>query len=284
MPAPLPRLVVLLALLPAAGCGSEPPAAATAADTPAPQHQFDPARCGRVEGRVTWGGPLFDLPPFVYGVPRKDGSFEMRMMPNPNRTEIDPQSFGIANAVVFLRNVDPAAAKPWDLPPVRVELSECNIVVRQGDSPPRRAGFVRRGDAVEITRTDPVFHALRGRGADFFTYPFPEANRPRRRAFDTAGRVELTSASGFYWANANLFVDDHPYYALTDRDGRFVLDRVPAGGVEVVMSLPNWGLMRQERDPETGLITRQQYAPPIELKQALRVEAGATRYATFELP
>jgi hypothetical protein len=284
VPDPLFRLLFLLALLSATGCGTEPPAAAnTQEPTPRPA-LFDPARCGRVEGRVSWDGQIFELPQFLFGVPKRDGGFDMRMMPNPNRMVIDPESRGVANAVVFLRKVDLAAAKPWDLPAVRVEMTDCNIVVKQGDSPPRRVGFVRRGESVQITATDPFFHALRGRGAAFFTYTFPEPDRPRRRTFDTAGRVELSSAAGFYWASADLFVDDHPYYTLTDCHGSFVIDNVPAGRVEVVVWVPNFMVQKQERDPESGLITRQTYAPPLERTRPLDVQAGAARQADFAIP
>jgi hypothetical protein len=278
--------VVLLALLPAAGCGTEPPATANTTEPNVRPSLFDPARCGRIEGRVAWDGPPAVVPTFLFGIPKKDGGFDMQMMANPNRPEIDPESRAIANAVVFLRGVDLKAAKPWDLPRVQIELTDRNILVKQGDSPPRRVGFVRRCDPepVRITRTDPFFHSLRGRGAAFFTYTFPESDPPRRRTFDTAGRVELSSAAGFYWASADLFVDDHPYYTLTDRAGRFVLDHVPAGRVEVVVWLPNWNAARQERDPETGLVARQTYYPPLERSRPLTVQAGAINHADLELP
>jgi hypothetical protein len=279
-------VLVLLAILPAAGCGTEPPAVANTHEPDTRPALYDPSRCGRVEGRVTWAGPILELPPFLFGIPKNDGSFEMRMMPNPNRPEVDPDSRGVGNAVVFLRGVDLIAAKPWDLPPVQVEMTDRNIVVRQGKGPPRRVGFVRRNDPekVKITATDPFFHAIRGRGAAFFTYPFSEPPQTRCRTFDTSGRVELSSAAGFYWASADLFVDDHPYYTLTDSQGRFVLDQVPAGKVELVVWMPHWLVIRQERDPESGLITRQTYAAPIEHSQPIQIQARDPRHADFVVP
>src|SRR5205085_1241987 len=82
-------------LRPAAGCGTEPPAAANTHEPNPRPALFDPSRCGRVEGRVTWAGPILELPPFLFGIPKTDGSFEMRMMPNPNRPEVDRDSRGV---------------------------------------------------------------------------------------------------------------------------------------------------------------------------------------------
>ena len=54
------------------------------------------------------------------------------------------------------------------------------------------------------------------------------ANEQRERPF---GRFELTSAAGYYWQSADLFVCDHPYYAVSDGTGRFQFTQVPAGCV-----------------------------------------------------
>ena len=78
-------------------------------------------------------------------------------------------------------------------------------------------------------------------------------------------------------------MDDSPYYALTDRDGRFSFDGVPAGPVEVVAWHPSSAVVRQERDPESGFITRQTYGPPVEAVRRATVEPGRTA-AAFSTP
>jgi hypothetical protein len=286
MPARALRLILLVLVAPA-GCDGEPPAAGPSGPAPpAPPAAttFDPANCGRVTGRVAWAGPIPPELPSLYGVAKKDGTFDLRMMPNPNRPVVDPDSRAVAGAVVFLRGVNPAAAKPWDLPPVRVETADRQIVVRQGESELRRVGFVRRGDSIALASAEPVFHVLRGRGAAFFSYAFPEPGRPLTRTLDRAGRVVLSSGAGYYWASADLFVDDHPYYTITDRDGGFALDRVPGGPVELVVWLPGWLPARQERDPEGGLIARQTYSPPVEVCTPLTVTPDQAVTADVTVP
>jgi len=151
-------------------------------------------------------------------------------------------------------------------------MTDRQIRVRQGDGELSRVGFVRRGQPVEMLVTEKsAYHVLRGRGAVYFSYQFPGPDQPLTRTFDHPGRIELSSGAGYYWASADLFVDDHPYYTRTDRDGCFVLDQVPAGPVEVVAWLAGWEPRRTERDPESTLVIRMAYSPPVEVVQPVVV-------------
>lgn len=280
------RLLLFVVALLAVGCDDGPDWLGPVAEAPPPvptATRFDPARTGTVAGRVTWAGPPPEAHDFLFGTPRKDGTVETRMMANPNRPGVDPGSKAVAGSVVFLRGVDPAAARPWDLPPARVEWRDRQIVVCQGDAT-GRAGFVRRVDAVTLISAEPVYHVLRGRGADFFSLTLPEPDRPLTRTFPCPGRVELSSGTGLYWARADLFVCDHPYFAVTDREGRFRFDQVPAGPVEVVAWLPGWRPARHERDPESGLVSRMAYSDPVERSRPATVEPGRTAAVDLSVP
>ena len=266
------RIILVWLPLLNAGCSSDLPAR----DGVEPEalaesgREFDPARSGRVTGRVTWSGPIPNPPGFLHGVPRTSGpGFEFRSAENPNRPRIDPQSRAVAGAVVYLRRVRAAAARPWDLPPVAVEIGNSQIAVVQG--PHRgRVGFVRRGDAITVSSTEAAYHVLRGRGDAFFSLPLPEPNHPVARTLTKLGRVGLTSGTGMYWASADLFVSDHPYFTLTDADGRFTLDRVPSGPVEVVVWMPGWKTAKTERDPDSTQVARHRYAAPDRAASSVR--------------
>ncbi|MBN9517339.1 carboxypeptidase regulatory-like domain-containing protein [bacterium] len=279
------RLPVLLYVAALGGCG-EPtlllPPQPVVPPPPATTH-FDPSRVGTVTGHVAWPGELPAAPTYLYGVPDAAGNFTTHTFTGPNQPRIDPDTRAVAGAIVFLRGVDPAVARPWDHPPVRVELVERGIRVRQG-AEVGRVGFVRRGDAVELVSRDPVYHVLRGRGAAFFSLALPEREQVRTRTFTDPGRVELSSGAGYYWASADLFVTDHPYWTTTDAAGRFTLSGVPAGRVEVVVWHPGWLPARRDRDPETGLVTRMTYAPATEQARPADVPAGGTSDIGVTLP
>jgi hypothetical protein len=240
---------------------------------PSPAH-FDPANAGTLAGRVTWSGALPHADPVTGERSLPDGRKLHITRPTPNLPAVDPAGRGVAGAVVFLRGVNPASARPWDHPPVTIELYDDRPMVWQGDELPMSVGFARRGDAVTMASRQPLNHALRARGAAFFTLTFPDPDEPRTRRFDQAGLVELSSAAGHFWMHGYLFVDDHPYYARTDSEGRWTLSGVPAGEYEAVCWLPDWHVRRHERDPETGVIVRLFFGPPHEWMKRVVVRAG----------
>jgi len=290
----VPRPLICLLLLASAavaGCGSEPPSGSGATQpptaAPAAPAAFDPSACGTITGLVTWVGPIPEVAPITHISPRADGNgYDSRNLTPPNAPRIARFTRGLAGAVVYLREVDPARAKPWDhrdQPAVTVEVRDSQIHVKQG---PRsaRSGFVRRGAEITFQSAEPVFHVLRGRGGAFFALPLPEPNQPLTRTFDTCGLVELSSAAGYYWQSAELFVCDHPYYTVSDADGRFEFTHVPAGQYDLVAWHPNWIVTRVERNPESGQPSRLHYGPPLESSRPVGVVPGRFTLANLTLP
>lgn len=274
-------LLGLLGLPVAIGCGEVRPSTAAATPKPTPP-SFAPETAGAIRGHVAWQGDIPRPAPYRVSPTPVEGNVPGNLIRrnNPNTPLIDPRTLAVGNAVVFLRGIDSNRARPWDHPTVRVELNDYAIHV--GEPPGRPAyGFVRRGDAIRVVSRQPVFQSLHADGACFFTLPFPDPNEPLTRRLTERGVVELTSAAGYFWMRAYLFVDDHPYYTGTGPDGVFELSGVPAGDYELVCWLPNWIEKCRNRAPESGLVTRIFYRPPVEIVRQVRVETGKTREVSF---
>lgn len=281
----LPCAVLLLGVALLSGCDglsapSDPPAEPPAAIG----GEFETATAGELRGRVIWEGAIPVVPTYRapvnpgcehHGDPRRDWN-------NPNAPRIDPRTKAVADAVVFLRGVDPRMARPWDHPPVRVELRDYQIHVCQGERD-GNSGFVRRGESVSLVSRQKLFHSLQARGAAFFARVFPDSDRSCTRRLDRAGIVDLSSGCGYFWMCGRLFVVDHPYYACTDAEGRFTLPRVPPGRYELVCWLPDWHEAFRERDAETALICRLTFRPPIEVTRPVQVEPRQTQTITIPL-
>jgi hypothetical protein len=195
---------------------------------------------------------------------------------------VDAVTGGVGEVVVFLRGVDPRVSRPWDLAPVVVVQDDYRLVIRQGARTARH-GFVRCGDAVSLVSRQPVFHSLHADGAAFFTLAFPEPDRSLTRVFPRSGLVELSSAAGYYWMRAHLFVADHPYYCATDESGAFELTGVPPGSYDLICWSPNWHLERRDRDPESGLVMRARFRPAVGVTRRVRVDAAGRHQIDFRL-
>jgi hypothetical protein len=278
------RFTLFLALLLLAGC----------TDTPAPEKKqeshpaaailgeaFDEAATGELHGTVTWQGDLPQAALFkVLGLPG-DYLFGVRQdQPNPNLPRIQPSTLGMEDVVVFLRAVDLKKSRPWDHPSVLVEQRDRRLVIRQGESS-SHVGWARAGDAIEVINRDDHFHMLRGRGAAFFSLPFPKPNVPSHRVLEKPGIVDLSSGAFFFWMHAYLHVSNHPYFARTNARGHFVLEKVPARSYELVCWMPSWEVAKKLRDPETGYIIQVDFRPPVEQVRTVVVTAGQRLETSF---
>jgi hypothetical protein len=91
---------------------------------------------------------------------------------------------------------------------------------------------------------------------------------------ESQGFVDLSSAAAHYWGRASLLVSEHPYCAVTDAVGNFSLADVPPGRYEVVGRLPNWHIAKGDFDPETMMLSRLYFGPPVEACAWVSIETG----------
>lgn len=236
--------------------------------------QFDPATCGSISGQIWWSGSPPQYPQIDGIVLQPGGKAISKQFPNPNTMRLHGSSQCVEHAIVFLEGVDPARSRPWDHAPVQIEIRQDRIRVIQGDGEARGVGVVQAGDEVEMVARNDSANVLSARGAAFFGLAFPDPDRELRRRFDSPGLVELSSGAAKYWHRAYLWVTEHPYFAVTDEQGRFALPQVPAGEYQLIAWHPSGDIAAIDRDPNTGMVLRYHFAEPFRTSQRIRVAAG----------
>lgn len=201
----------------------------------------------------------------------------------PNVPAVDPKTRGVAGVLVYLKGIT-TSAREWDHPSVALELNDERPMIRQGDAGPQSLGLVRCGDEITIVNKQDRFHSARARGAAFWTFTLPDADKPITKRLDQPGIVELSSAAGYYWMHAYLFVSEHPYCAVTNAAGEFEIPNVPPGEYELVTWMPSWDVIRRERDPESTAVVRVAFSQHHEWRQRIAVRPTETATATISVP
>ncbi|MBX3305614.1 MAG: carboxypeptidase regulatory-like domain-containing protein [Nitrospira sp.] len=163
---------------------------------------------------------------------------------------------GLKDAIVLLEGID--AGKPFDISVPLIEARDCMFQPFMT--------IVRNGHAVEVINMDPVMHDIQGyetspeAGARvLFNTPLIMNHQHHRGdlhamhnhapgksligpIYLNKGRRTFYMQCGFHaymesWAMAV----NNPYYAVTDADGKFVIDGIPPGTYQLVVWHPQTG-------------------------------------------
>ncbi len=98
---------------------------------------------------------------------------------------------------------------------------------------------VREGQDLLVKNSSPVAHTVRWAGHPMLNPPgdllTPPRGDHRLKGLRADPTPILFSCSIHFWMKAYIRVFDHPYYALTDADGRFAIPQAPAGPVRLVI-------------------------------------------------
>lgn len=259
------------------GCESSSPPSTSASAVvlpPSVPSDFDMSRAVDIQGVVVWVGPKPEAKAIRGWVP-VDGHLSEREFDNPNCLRLHGEADFIEGAIVFLEDVDPHSCGPWIHPPVQVRVDDMQVRTYQGRYlEHQRVGIVRERSVVEFLAMDHGSHVLSLRGADFFGLALPDVEVPRPHQFDQRGIVEISSSTNRPWHRAYLWVSPHPYVTFTNAQGEFRLSMVMPGTYRIGVWHPNSEIVSQDRDPNTGIVTRLRFGPPFVSYRTLQVKHG----------
>jgi hypothetical protein len=192
---------------------------------------------GTIAGMVKWAGPLPRIPTFTINKDPEICDPESHKTRDLERLIVGPQG-GVANTVVFLRNI--SHGKAMDLPEPKRFLDQKHCRYEP------HILLVPQSAVLRMKSSDATLHTVHMDGAATYNLPFPFTNQIISRPMPSAGVVNLRCNGGHAWMNAEILVVPHPYYAVTDESGRFQLTDVPPGEYEIVAWHEGWRVLRQE--------------------------------------
>lgn len=145
---------------------------------------------------------------------------------------------GIRNAVVSLQNIPPGAKRDWNFPVAKMDQKQCSFIPR--------VVIVPVGGTMEFLNSDRLLHNVRSNGKE--NPPFNRAQPHARSISFTFKQPELlrVDCDLHSWMRGWVVVADHPFYAVTNEQGDFVLENVQAGKYTLQVWHESLGNVRQE--------------------------------------
>jgi hypothetical protein len=144
--------------------------------------------------------------------------------------------------------------------------------------------LVPQGATLQMKSSDATLHTVHMNGAATYNLPFPFPNQVISRSMPTLGLVSLKCNGGHTWMNAEMFVVQHPYYAVTDESGRFELTDVPAGDYEIEAWHEGWNVLHEEGSFDVlteKRVERPVFAAPRTWEKKVSVRANANAVVNF---
>ncbi len=162
---------------------------------------------------------------------------------------IDPKTRGIANAVVWLRpdSDDKKATFPAEkIHPTLAAAKPADLLVVAGSSGfSPRVTVARVGDRIVFGNPTPIaFNVFnhssvstdRGAGeTGEFNVILPVGKTHTTKPLPFLTSPDLVTDSIHPWVRAYVWAFDHPYFAVTDADGKFTIPNAPAGTWRLVV-------------------------------------------------
>lgn len=220
-------------------------AVATAGLTASPAAADEP---GTIKGRVVWAGSTVPEPKILVEKGKANKDVEVCGVNGPIVSEqltIDPETKGIADALVYL--VKPAGSNPEAAkallkahPTVVLDQKDCVFI-------PHIAAL-HKDQPLTIKSSDPVGHNVRYNS-------FGGASLNQMLAAGGTMEVKLEAERLPFqvncdihpWMTSYVAVFDHPYFAVTGKDGSFEIKGVPAGAQNLAVWQEKVGYVNEGR-------------------------------------
>jgi len=235
---------------------------------PGPRH--DPATTGQLRGRIEWAGPAPEFLTTSAAIPHGE-VFQTKSMPRPYQWIVDPKSQGLAGVLIELAGIPGDQVGAWSAGSVEIRSENYIWQTLQNHQPQWGPGLCRLGEPVAFTSTEPELQVLRARGVLTLGLTFTQPGQRSLTAL-RPGWLHLSSGASYHWQAADVRICEHPYFCVSNKQGDFELTGVPPGSYTLRYWVRRPEILRQERDPESGLPFRTIFAAPHEGQMPVQIQ------------
>ena len=191
------------------------------------------------------------------------------------------KSKGVQNTIVWLEGITEGKKKTVGNKQLALDQFKCEY------SP--HVLLLPFGSSLDIVNGDPILHNVHAydegdAGKTLFNIAQPikgQRTTVKQTQFKKPGLYLATCDAGHPWMNAYIMVADHPYFALTDANGSFVIDNVPPGTYK--MKMWNEGVCVVKTEMENGKPKAYRYEAPYEEEKEISVPANGKVNVDFSL-
>ena len=183
----------------------------------------------------------------------------------------------VLNAVIYLEGITEGKSFS-STPDFRVNQKKCEYEPH--------ITLVPLGKSMEIANDDPILHnvhAYYGMQTAFnIAQPIKgQRTRVKQTQLSASGTIALTCDAGHPWMSGYVFVIPHPYYAITDKTGRYHLSNVPPGKYTLTMWHEGVAVVNKEIEKEK--VKKYIFEESYEVKKEVIVNASETISIDFDL-
>ena len=168
--------------------------------------------------------------------------------PFPHESVVVDSAGYLQNVVVYLEDAPPAAPAA-ELPPVVLDQVNCHFVPH--------VLALRTGQVLRALSSDPTLHNVHGLCTvnDPFNFGLVAVGQSKDLRFLQPERFPVR-CDVHPWMKAYVGIFEHPWFAVTGKDGSFEIKDVPAGQYTLAAWQETYGMLHQKVSAADGKVSK----------------------------
>lgn len=193
---------------------------------------------GTLSGKVAWDGnipsvPMLDISQNAETQKACACSANEKAKASP-RLVIDQGSRGVKFTVITIEGIPAEKAKPFPKREVVIDQKHCEFIPH--------VSWIEVDTEIRFKNSDATLHNVHGKteAGSMFNISMPVKDQVIGKRLREPGIIALSCDVGHVWMSAFIIVASHPYIAISDEQGKFSMDGIPAGRYTIKFWHSGW--------------------------------------------